>query len=153
MVREAWGPCGRISVGSRTLGMHAKVLSGHPAEGVHTPRRRGNTEVGASGALGLFMKGRQVASVFHRVHGAASPWLPSSLPAPGRGGAGKGEQLLLKSASLPGSRASVLLMSCSSGEFKETGFGLRPCLEGGPADARCKPELPPLGESGLLTGL
>lgn len=51
--------------------------------------------VGVSGALGLFMKGRQVASTFHHVQGATSPWLPSSLPASAWGGAGKCEQLWL----------------------------------------------------------
>lgn len=70
-------------------------------------------------ALSLFIKGRQVASIFHAVPGVASALLPSSLPAPASGGAGKAEQLLLGSASLPGSWAPVLtLMSCSLGDLR-----------------------------------
>lgn len=120
-MREAWSPCRRSIIGSRTLGAHAKVLSGHPAEGVHIPNKEGKLLRWGECfcALGLFIKGRQVASVFHAVPGAASAPLPSSLPAPASGGAEKAEQLLLGSASLPGSWAPVLiLMSCSLGDLR-----------------------------------
>jgi hypothetical protein len=53
-------------------------------------------------ALGLFIKGRQIASVFHAVRSAGRTPLPSSLPAPAPGGAGKDEHPLLGSASLLG---------------------------------------------------
>lgn len=49
----------------------------------------------------------------------SQPWLPSSLPAPAWGGAGKGEQLLLMSASLSGSGAPVLpFTNSSSGDLR-----------------------------------
>lgn len=87
-----------------------------------SPRGAGAAEVeGCFCALGLFIKGRQVASIFHGVQGAARAPLPSSLPAPASGGRGwkKGEQLLLGSVFLPGSWAPVLaLKSCSLGDLR-----------------------------------
>lgn len=62
MMRQAWGPCRRSSTGSRTLGTHAKVLSGHPAEGVHIPTRRGSTDVGGRLVLGSVYE-RQTSSL------------------------------------------------------------------------------------------
>lgn len=49
-MREAWSPRRRSSTGFRTLGTHAKVLSGHPAEGVHI-----STRSGGCGAGGVFL--------------------------------------------------------------------------------------------------
>lgn len=74
LMREAWGPSRRSSTGSQTPGTHAKVLSGHPASSVLISMRRESCL--GSCALGLFMQDRPVASF--SLHGAASPWLPSS---------------------------------------------------------------------------
>lgn len=101
-------------------GNTCKASLGTPSSGCAQPHKEGELQRwGCFCASSMFIKGRQVASVFHGAHGAAGTPLPSSLPAPASGGAGKGEQLLLGSASLPGSWAPVLApMSSSLGDLR-----------------------------------
>lgn len=120
-MREAWGPCRRRGSGSRTLGTHAEVPSGHPAEGVHIYLYK-EGELQRWGGVWCFRSvyERRTSSLhLPSCAWCSQPWLPSSLPAPAWGGAGKGEQLLLMSASLSGSWAPVLpFTSSSSGDLR-----------------------------------